>query len=138
MYLNGKPCDEWTGAIEKTGYGRRKVGGKMWLAHRYAYFLAHGDIDPGLVIDHLCHNRACVEAAHLAQATRANNSARHKPDCTCSTCTGVGRKWETCARGHDLNAPGVRSSRASNGCKRCRTEWMRSYRARQKAMRAAA
>ena len=77
MNLNDKPCDEWTGAIEKTGYGRRKVAGKMWLAHRYAYYLAHGNIDPDLVIDHLCHNRTCVEPAHLAQVTREELSLIH-------------------------------------------------------------
>ena len=142
MYLNGKPCDEWTGAIEKTGYGRRKVGGKMWMAHRYAYYLAHGSIDPDLVIDHLCHNRACVEPAHLDQTTREANSARHIPNCPCGYHTGRitqrGEHAAECKNGHDLTLPGARSSRARNGCRRCHNERMRSYRARQRAMRAAA
>ena len=146
MYLNGKPCDEWTGAIEKTGYGRRKVNGKMWMAHRYAYYLAHGSIDPDLVIDHLCHNRACVEPAHLDQTTREANSARHMPNCPCGYHTGRitqrGEYAAECKNGHDLTLPGARnragSSRPGGQCRLCNAERTREFRARQKAMRNAA
>src|SRR5699024_12755270 len=110
------------------------------IAHVNTYSLAHGSIDPDLVIDHLCHNRACVEPAHLDQTTREANSARHMPNCQCAYHTGKitqrGEYATECKRGHDLTLPGSRNkagaSRPGGQCRVCRTEYMRRYRARKR------
>lgn len=65
-------CLVWTGHIED-GYGRAWVDGRMQRVHRIAWQLVHGEIPVGMELDHLCHNRACVEVSHLRLATHAQN-----------------------------------------------------------------
>lgn len=66
----------WTGAITE-GYGRLMVDGELAYAHRYAWELEHGPIPDGLVIDHLCYVRCCVNVEHLRATSRtANNRNR--------------------------------------------------------------
>ena len=105
-----KPCKIWHGKLEsRTGYGRKRVGSKIWLAHRWAYHEAYGDLSDGLVIDHLCFNRGCVEPTHLRQITLEENAVRHKPDCGCSVCHPDRRASLVCSRGHDISRPEART-----------------------------
>ncbi len=68
------PCIEATGARLNSGYVRMPaVGGKRWLAHRYAYHAAHGPIPPGLVVMHSCDNRPCINPEHLSVGTAKDN-----------------------------------------------------------------
>ncbi|MEU5322933.1 HNH endonuclease signature motif containing protein [Streptomyces sp. NPDC021056] len=48
----------------------------MVLAHRYAWELLREPIPAGLVIDHLCRNRRCVNPGHLEVVTLAENTRR--------------------------------------------------------------
>lgn len=71
-------CHLWTGAINSKGYGTLKIrntAGK-WvsgLAHRFAYEQAFGHIPAGMVVDHECRIRSCVNPAHLRAATNKQN-----------------------------------------------------------------
>lgn len=68
-------CIVWTGVLNRGGYGRLQVNGRMVLAHRYAYEREHGPISEGAEVDHTCWNRACVNPEHLRLATRSQNGA---------------------------------------------------------------
>jgi len=68
-------CWQWTSTLDGKGYGRFWCNGKSWWVHRWAYAVFCGDIPAGLTIDHKCHNPGCVNPAHLAVATRAENTA---------------------------------------------------------------
>ena len=92
-------CIVWTGAISSRGYGQITVSGRNTLAHRYAWERINGAIPGGMVIDHKCWNRACVNVEHLRLATQAQNNQNlsgPRSD-SASGVRGVrrkGSKWE--------------------------------------------
>jgi hypothetical protein len=84
------PCHIWRGFIDKFGYGLFQVyatkGRNAVLAHRFAYALHHGiDALPDgaeggkrYVLNHLCHNTACVNPLHLESITNKLNLSPEK------------------------------------------------------------
>lgn len=66
-------CLVWVGGKTADGYGRITAGGKTF-AHRYAWERENGPIPEGMQVDHICWNRACVNAQHLRLATRYENA----------------------------------------------------------------
>lgn len=70
----GSDCIEFTGAIDpgSIGYGRFREIDKIWLAHRFAYHLAHGSVPP--LLRHRCNNPRCCNVAHLTEGTYQQNS----------------------------------------------------------------
>ena len=66
-------CLVWVGSINASGYGQIKVEGRLVKAHRYAWERVNGPIADGMVIDHVCWNRACVNVDHLRLATPQQN-----------------------------------------------------------------
>ncbi len=69
-------CHVWARCKDKDGYGYFKRNRKAVSAHRYFYELNVGPIQPGLDLDHLCRNRACVNPAHLEPVPHVENARR--------------------------------------------------------------
>lgn len=74
-------CWQWTGFVLASGYGQiasrvKPTSSGTRLAHRVAYELLIGDIPEGLVLDHLCRNRTCVNPWHLDPVTPLVNTRR--------------------------------------------------------------
>lgn len=70
-------CLLFAGSINGDGYGviQVKTDGK-WSSrniHRIIYQNAYGDIPAGLVIDHICRNRSCINLNHLQAISNAEN-----------------------------------------------------------------
>lgn len=67
-------CWDWTASVAGKGYGQCSIGqGRQGLAHRYSYELAYGPIPAGMMVDHTCHRKICVNPAHLRLATNKQN-----------------------------------------------------------------
>ena len=75
--IKTEACWEW-GGYKTRGYGRfgfRRINKSVsFSAHRFSYELARGEIPDGLVIDHACHNRGCVNPEHLRVVTTKQNN----------------------------------------------------------------
>lgn len=77
-------CLEWTGPRKNTGYAQFSYKGKNYLVHRLVYNLTSGEIPDGLVIDHICGNKLCVNRSHLRAVTQSMNLR-------------TGRRWQCAA-----------------------------------------
>lgn len=117
-------CWPWNGAIDGDGYGRvwDTANNRNALAHRVMFQISNGDIPDGMVLDHTCHDgdcrggvacphRRCVNPAHLAVVTIAENVARRSI---------VDERY--CKRGHDRTLPGGVVAGTRNKCAVCQRE----------------
>lgn len=66
-------CWNWTGSKNTTGYGIFKFGGSQMVSHRFSYQLLVSQIPPGMVIDHRCFNKSCVNPEHMKVVTQKQN-----------------------------------------------------------------
>ena len=118
-------CHEWQAYRARDGYGRYSVGGRMVLAHRFAYEEAVGPIPFDRMSDHLCRNRGCVNPDHIEPVTNRENQLRGQAP------TLILHRLGRCHQGH------VDISIHSNGRRTCRTCDARRHRESRDRMRAA-
>lgn len=106
-------CIVWTAYVAPDGYARFWARGRKWVAHRFAWIEAHGEIPEGHDVDHLCRNRRCVNLDHLEVVTHRENIVRgHGPRLISERAARVTH----CRRGHPYDQENTRW-RTKDGCR---------------------
>lgn len=104
-------CWDWLGAVSHN-YGKMHHLGQTVSAHRFSYLMFVGEIPDGMVVDHICNNKLCVNPDHLRVLTNQQNLARAKPT--------------HCVNGHERTPENVDRWYA---CRQCRRERRRGTKA---------
>ncbi len=127
-------CWLWIGKTLPNGYGQFAVkqAPGAWghvFAHRFAYETFVGPIPSGLIIDHLCRVRNCVNPAHLEPVTYSQNSLRGN---------NVNRAKTHCKNGHAFSQDNTRYEPRAHGrlssrrCLVCQREYDRRRRSKRR------
>lgn len=114
-------CWEFTGCLDRGGYGRIYWGGKRgYLAHRAAYEHAYGPIPAGLAVDHTCNNRSCIHYEHLEAVSPAENNRR------------AAERRTHCKNGHEYTESSTYHHDGNRHCRICNRLAVRRYAMRQR------
>lgn len=120
------PCWAWLGAKTDRGYGHLNIEGRNAGPHRFAYEFCIGPIPEGLVLDHLCRNRSCVEPFHIEPVTQQQNILRGTGRSACAA------RATHCAKGHPYDEVNTYWRRSGGrACRICRRQWTQNWRDRQ-------
>jgi hypothetical protein len=87
-------CWLWTRSRSRDGYGWASLHNRTHQAHRLIFEIVSGPVPDGLILDHTCRVRHCVNPAHLEPVTPGENLRR-------SPLTPAG--MERCAKGHEFS-----------------------------------
>ena len=121
-------CWLWTGFITRQGYGQfgHGVRGVTMRAHKLAWEWENGPVPDGLVLDHLCRNRACVRPEHMEPVTPRENALRgigptainsRKSRCKCGLRLNERRRCTRCDR--RKNYPRLEREKRERDALRC-------------------
>ena len=102
-------CWLWRGSVNLRGYGQFHATS----VHICAYKEWKGEIPHGMTIDHICHNKLCINPDHLHITSRLNNRVIG------------GRKKLICMKGHPIKYPNLAMCYYKKGkyvCKKCQIE----------------
>jgi hypothetical protein len=108
----GDGCWGWDAGHTPAGYAKFWRDGRTQLAHRLIYEHERGPIPDGLVIDHLCRNRGCVNPDHLEVVTTRTNLLRG------DTLAAANVAKTHCRNGHEYDD--ANTYRAPDGQRMCR------------------
>ena len=114
-------CWEWTKARYRSGYGvfatyenKTRVN---YMAHRVSFTIFKRPIREGMIIDHKCLNKSCVNPDHLREVTDRENLLLNRS----SQCS-INLSKTHCPKGHEYTASNTYLNSCKNPgrvCKEC-------------------
>jgi hypothetical protein len=66
-------CWIWNGSTNQKGYGKLRVGNRVIYAHRLIFSILVEPINDGMVINHVCKRRNCMNVAHMEMVAGPDN-----------------------------------------------------------------
>lgn len=121
-------CHIFRGHKRKNGYGAVSSGSQSVYLHRYIWERDVGPIPDGMVIDHICRNRACCNVDHLRVVTRRTNNIENSVSPFAINATKT-----HCPAGHEYTNENTYWQ--SNGGRKCRQCYQARKRVYDKARR---
>ena len=122
-------CWNWIACRHTNGYGKLGYQGRTWLAHRCVYTILVGDIPDGLVLDHVCRNRLCVNPSHLRPCTNRENILAPGSQ----SPSALQAQRTACQVGHPLSGDNLYLYEGKRDCLTCRRERTRRSNERRRA-----
>lgn len=108
------------------GYVKKMIGGVRKRRHRWAWEFANGPIPEGMIIDHLCRNRACYNVEHLRLVTHVENITAPGSQ----AISQIFKARTHCNHGHEFtpeNTLLLVNQSNSRRCKTCARDYQRRY-----------
>lgn len=124
-------CWTWTRPLGTGGYATFWDGTKTVRAHRFSYRSSVGEIPEGLVLDHLCRVRHCVNPDHLEPVSPRENALRGE------TIPARNVRVTICANGHPYTSENtlVRNNYVNGTperiCRQCKLATQKRWRMKQ-------
>jgi hypothetical protein len=119
--MNTDDCWLYAGYKNELGYGLIFSNRKYQLAHRVSYETLVAPIPEGLVIDHLCRVRHCINPAHLEPVTARVNTLRGEG-------VVVNKRKTHCPKGHPYDDRNTSyNSKGWRICRQCEAARLARY-----------
>lgn len=118
-------CWLWTAGTQR-GYGRVQLPGTRTVrkAHNVVYSLLRGGVPEGLILDHLCRVRCCVNPEHLEPVLQVVNTMRGESPAAKNALKAL------CHNGHSLE--GTYVPRRGRQCRTCYLAYQLRYNRQQR------
>jgi hypothetical protein len=94
-------CWLWTAGL-RDGYGSFWANSKNNFAHKYLYEKIHGKLKKGIVLDHRCRVRKCVNPKHVRPVTRRKNVLENS-----EALAALNAKKTHCLNGHPFTESSI-------------------------------
>lgn len=122
IVVDDNGCWLWQGRKSPAGYGQVWIDDERYQAHRVTFQDLVGPIPDGLICDHLCRVRHCVNPQHIEPVTYRENLMRGvAPMMARERAAAVTH----CPQGHEYSPENTLFTKRSNGkpyhSRQCRT-----------------